>query len=188
MTCPSNPLQRPDNPVLLSRQTLGFLSAERLPWGAEPLYRSGRIILPGAAGAAAAIAVAAAAAAAAEGLTVAASPIRAAIATYQVPTSYVGVVFAVFGRPLSLLGYDAGHVSFHMTVNGRLAPLPPSSLAGLQRERENPFRVVYIGPPRTVFELLGTNGSTATWHAVEGYFEGFTMRQDLYQQLIAEDA
>lgn len=187
MACPNTPLERPDNPLLLSRQTLGFLSTERLPWGAEPLFQDGRIILPGASGAAAAVATAASACANAEGLTVAASAFQATIATYQVPTSYVGLVFAVFARPLSLLGYDSGHVSFGFRANGRLSLLP-ATLFGLRRNREQPFRVACVSPPGTSFTLIATNASTATWHAVEGYFEGFTMRQDLYRKLIAEDA
>lgn len=186
MSCPESPLARPDNCLLLSRHRDGFLSTERLPWGAEPLFQDGRIILPGASGAAAAVATAAAAVAAAEGISVASSPIQATIATYEVPTGFVGVVFAVFARPFSTLGYDSGHVTFGFRANGRLAVLPASTF-GLKRNRDQPFRVNYVTPPQTSFTLIATNASTATWHAVEGYFEGFLMRQDLYRQLIGED-
>lgn len=186
MVCPSSPLERPDNPLLLSRQTLGFLSPGKLPWGAEALYQSGRIVLPGAAGAAAAVGIAAAAVAAAEGLQVAASPIDATIASYVIPSTQVAVVNRVFARPLSTLGYDAGHCQFGLMVTARRMPLPPTRLWGLARERNEPLLVAYVGRPRTTISLVARNSSTATFHVVEGWFEGFTMREDLFRQLIGE--
>jgi hypothetical protein len=161
----------------------GYLSPLLAPWGAERLFAEGRIVLPGATGAAGSVATAAAAAAKAEGLSVASSAREATLASFRVPEEMVGVVTGYYARPSSLLGYDAGHVTFALDRGGQRTQLP-QRLLGLRGDFNHLIPIHYVVKPTVTVSLLASNGSTLTWHEAEGAFELFLVPRDLFRRFV----
>jgi len=180
---PPKKAEKPE--MLVPRLPLGYLSPELTPWGAEPVFAEGRVILPVGAGATAAVAAAsaisAAACAYAEGLTVSALPTAAVVCTYTVPPNMVGIVRSFYARPESIMGYDTGEVTFYLDVSGRRTKLPVR-LLGLRGTFQAPIPVQYEARENRVVSILASNASTATWHIVAATFDILLFDRVVYKR------
>lgn len=171
----------------LEAYPMAYQFPRELPWGAQPFYAEGQLILPGASGAAAAVGTAATAVANASGLSVASSAIDATIASFVIPARMVAVVTGYWARPLSRLGARSGHVQFSLKLGGNRPTSVPTRLLGLRGRRDDPVPANYVVGAEKTISLLGTNGSTATWHAVEGWLEGWIVDESTFRRIVTNN-
>lgn len=186
LAVPSGPVAAQPDPVL-EGSLATLVVPRRLPWGADPFYAEGQVILRGGAAAAAAVLTAATAAANASGFTLADGYADQSIATFQVPPRKVAVVTAYYARPLDRLGYESGHATFALSLGGRKPIAVPSRLLGLRGKRDNPIECAYAVGPTKAIAVLGTNGSDETWHAVEAYVEGWMIDEAVFRKLVTNN-